>query len=335
MLNCCMKIKQFGNTPLQVSEIGLGLAALGRPGYINLGHADDLQSDYDKESMQTNALQVLEAAYGHGVRYFDVARSYGEGEAFLAEWLRQHGQRPGLLIGSKWGYTYTAGWQVQADKHEVKEHSVEVLRRQWPESKKLLGERLGIYHIHSATLDSGVLDNTRVLDELWKLKESDIIVGLSLSGSMQQETLEKALTIKTGEDRLFQSVQATWNILEQSATAGLQQASAAGLGIIIKEALANGRLTERNQDQEFNDKKQLLQTMAKKYGVGIDALSIAFILQQPWVHTVLSGAGTKEHLLSNLQAQEVHLSREDTHIIGNIGEPAEVYWHKRATLPWN
>lgn len=330
-----MKIKQFGNTPLKVSEIGLGLAALGRPGYINLGHAADLPSDYDVQSMEANARQVLDTAYAHGIRYFDVARSYGKGEAFLAAWLGQHREKNDILIGSKWGYTYTACWQVEAEKHEVKEHSFEVLNRQWPESESLLGDRLGIYHIHSATLESGVLENTEVLDRLWELKDSGIIIGLSLSGPKQQQTLGKALTISRGEEGLFQSVQATWNILEQSATAALEIAEATGLGIIIKEALANGRLTERNQDQEFKDTKSELQKMAKKYNVGIDAISIAFVLQQPWTHTVLSGAGTEEQLLSNLQAQDVHLSREDMNTLSSMRETAEAYWQKRAQLPWN
>lgn len=330
-----MKIKQFGNTPLKVSEIGLGLAALGRPGYINLGHAADLPSDYDVQSMEANARQVLDTAYAHGIRYFDVARSYGKGEAFLAAWLGQHREKNDILIGSKWGYTYTACWQVEAEKHEVKEHSFEVLNRQWPESESLLGDRLGIYHIHSATLESGVLENTEVLDRLWELKDSGIIIGLSLSGPKQQQTLGKALTISRGEEGLFQSVQATWNILEQSATAALEIAEATGLGIIIKEALANGRLTERNQDQEFKDTKSELQKMAKKYNVGIDAISIAFVLQQPWTHTVLSGAGTEEQLLSNLQAQDVHLSREDMNTLSSMRETAVAYWQKRAQLPWN
>jgi aryl-alcohol dehydrogenase-like predicted oxidoreductase len=32
----------LGSTGLAVSPIGLGLAALGRPGYITLGHGSDL-----------------------------------------------------------------------------------------------------------------------------------------------------------------------------------------------------------------------------------------------------------------------------------------------------
>src|SRR5262245_64963752 len=105
----------LGATGLQVSPIGLGLAALGRPGYINLGHAGDV-GDTHVEAMEHHAHAVLDAAYADDVRYFDAARSYGRAEAFLASWLDQRGFGPDdLTVGSKWGYTYTANWRVDAE----------------------------------------------------------------------------------------------------------------------------------------------------------------------------------------------------------------------------
>ena len=70
-----------------VSGIGLGLAALGRPGYITVGHAADLGADRSRDAMERGAHRVLDAAYANGVRYFDAARSYGLAESFLASWL--------------------------------------------------------------------------------------------------------------------------------------------------------------------------------------------------------------------------------------------------------
>ena len=64
--------------------MGLGLAALGRPGYINLGHATDLSRDYDVAAMADHAHTVLDAAWAAGIRYFDAARSYGRAEEFLS-----------------------------------------------------------------------------------------------------------------------------------------------------------------------------------------------------------------------------------------------------------
>src|SRR6516162_7845028 len=105
-----MQTTSLGGTGLKVSRLGLGLAALGRPGYINLGHADDLRHDYDVAAMEARAHAVLDAAWGAGIRYFDAARSYGRGEAFLGSWLTCRTIAPDrVVVGSKWGYTYTAG----------------------------------------------------------------------------------------------------------------------------------------------------------------------------------------------------------------------------------
>src|SRR5437660_3213604 len=123
-----METRALGDSGLVATRLGLGLAALGRPGYINLGHADDLHHDYDKAAMEATAHAVLDAAWAAGVRYFDAARSYGRAESFLASWLASRRIAPTeATVGSKWGYTYTAGWQVVADRHEVKDHSAATL----------------------------------------------------------------------------------------------------------------------------------------------------------------------------------------------------------------
>lgn len=325
---------EFGSSGLQVSVIGLGLAALGRPGYINLGHGKDLQQNYDVNAMQDHTGNILSQAYDLGIRYFDAARSYGKAEIFLANWLSNHHHR-NLICGSKWGYTYTADWSIDADAHEVKEHSIDVLNRQWDESKDNLNDQLNIYHIHSATLESGVLENQNVIKRLWELKETGTIIGLSLSGTGQGKTLEKALSIKSSKTYLFGSVQLTWNILEQSMNDILSRAFDAGIGIIVKESLANGRLTNRNNEPTFNFIKTLLADMANVYGVSIDALAIAYVLQQPWSGIVLSGAATPKHLISNCNASKIKIDATDMHRLSNVSEAPEKYWQARSNLKWN
>jgi aryl-alcohol dehydrogenase-like predicted oxidoreductase len=156
-----------------VDRFGLGLAALGRPGYINLGHADDLGHAYDVGGMGARAYAVLDAAWAAGIRYFDAARSYGRAEEFLAGWLASRAIAPeSVAIGSKWGYTYTADWRVDAPTHEVKEHSLANLERQLAESLGWLGAHLDLYQIHSATLESGVLDDRAVLERLARLRDA-------------------------------------------------------------------------------------------------------------------------------------------------------------------
>lgn len=326
----------LGTTQLSVSPLGLGLAALGRPGYINLNHATDLARDYSIAAMESHAHRVLDAAWAGGVRYFDAARSYGRAEEFLSSWLRSRNIKAGAAtVGSKWGYTYTANWQVQADHHEIKEHSLPVLRRQWAETQSLLADHLDLYQIHSATLDSGVLENSAVLAELARLKAGGAAIGLSLSGANQAEVLERAIGVQLDGARLFDAVQATWNLLEPSAGEMLARASAAGMGIIVKEALANGRLTPRNTSPDFADKLARLTAQARRLKVSVDALALAAALAQPWAGVVLSGAATVAQIQSNLGATAVPWDDEAAAELAGLAETPATYWRQRAALAWN
>ena len=314
----------LGSTGLLVSRMGLGLAALGRPGYINLGHGSDLAGRTDVESLEVAAHEVLDAAYAAGVRYFDAARSYGGAEAFLASWLARRGLGPiDVSVGSKWGYTYTADWRVEAPVHEVKDLSLENLRRQVVESRHLLGTNLRLYEIHSATLDSGVLDDHAVLDELARLRASGLSIGLTVTGPEQASTIERALELGG-----FDAVQATWNLLERSAGPALAAAHAAGVGVIVKEALANGRLTGRGVIPELSE-------AARSAGTTPDALALATVLARPWADVVLSGAATVEQLQSNLAALAIPVDPELHERLGAIAEDTIGYWQTRAELPWN
>lgn len=334
-----METKPFGNTSLRVTPLGLGLAALGRPGYINLGHAKDLEGTYDVEAMEAHAHEVLDAAWEAGIRYFDAARSYGKAEAFLGSWLERRQIRPEeATVGSKWGYTYTADWQVrlpEGQKHEVKEHSLAVLQRQIAESRQCLGGHLDLYQIHSATRESGVMENQAVLSELARLREAGLAIGFTVSGPRQEETIDRALEIEFDGRLLFSSVQATWNLLEQSTTAALQRAHDAGVGVIIKEALANGRLTSRNDNPDFWDKMNLLQEQARRHQTTIDALALAGVLNQPFVNIVLSGAAQVDHLHSNVKALDIRWDNELVELQIQLLEAPEEYWQKRDELAWN
>ena len=302
------------------SEIGLGLAALGRPAYINLGHGRDLGPDRSVEALRERAWTVLDAARAAGVRHFDAARSYGRAEEFLGGWLSDRGVAPGeVTISSKWGYSYTGGWRVDADVHEVKDLSAGHLRRQLAETRRLLGDHLDLYEIHSATLESGVLDDREVLGELARLRESGVAVGVTVTGPRQAATIERALELE-----LFDAVQATWNLLERSAKGALSRAREAGLRVLVKEGVANGRLTAKGDVDRLVDE-------ARARGVTADALALAAALSQPWADVVLSGAISPEMLASNLAARDISYDGSLDH----LAEEPEVYWSRRGELAWN
>jgi len=292
-------VNTLGSTGLVVSRIGLGLAALGRPAYITSGRDRDLGGDRSVEAMERRCHAMLDAAWSSGIRYVDAARSYGLAEQFLASWL--HGRQlpeDAIVIGSKWGYEYVGGWRIDAPVHEVKDLSVDALRKQYAESRELLGSRLRLYQIHSATLESGVLEDRAVIGELARLRSGGLAIGLTVTGPSQAAIIRHAMTIEIDGVDLFQTVQATWNLLETSAAPALVDAHARGWGVFVKEALANGRLADR-ADAAFSA-----------------------ALAQPWATVVLSGAVTPTQLQQNTSALV-------------SPQPPDAYWRDRKALAWD
>ena len=307
-----MALRPLAATGLEVTPIGFGLAAVGRPGYITLGREHDIGADRSVEALERRSHEVLSAAYDAGIRYFDVARSYGFAERFLASWLRQRGLAPAAVtVGSKWGYTYVGDWRVDARVHEVKDQSLAALRRQFEESRATLDGYLDLYQIHSATLESGVLDDQAVLAELNNMRASGLTIGLSVSGPRQAEVIRRALEVRVEGVNPFQSVQATWNLLEPSAGPALAEAHDAGWGVIVKEALANGRLASQ------------------------DRIAMAAALANPWVDVVLSGAVTVEQVRSNVMAATVQLAPDQLTELARMAEPPDQYWKERGQLAWS
>jgi len=158
-----------------------------------------------------------------------------------------------------------------------------------------------------------------VLEELGRLRESGVAIGFTTSGPWQRETIERALDVG-----IFDTVQATWNLLERSAGPALEAAHAAGLGVLVKEALANGRLTVRGDIPE-------LDAAATRAGATPDAVALAAVLAQPWSDVVLSGAATVEQLRSNLAALELAPDSE----LDSLAEDPAQYWEERSALRWN
>jgi aryl-alcohol dehydrogenase-like predicted oxidoreductase len=313
--------RPLGSTGLVVTSLGLGVAALGRPAYINL--VRDLD-DRSVDALRSRTLEVADAAYAAGIRYFDTARSYGRGEEFVAHWLTTR-DVPDAVVGSKWGYRYVGDWRMDVAVHEVKDHSLAALEEQLAESRRLLGERLNLYQVHSATLDSGVLADQQVLARLTGLAESGVAVGLSVSGPAQADTIRAALAVSVDGVNPFSVVQATWNLFETSAGSALAEAAAAGWGVIVKEALANGRLVV--------DPPPAVAEIATAAGVGADAVAIAAALARPWATVVLSGASTVDQLTSNLAAAA--LGPEVVGSLPDLAEDPGEYWQRRSGLTWH
>jgi aryl-alcohol dehydrogenase-like predicted oxidoreductase len=316
-----------------IRRFGLGTAAVGRPGYITLGRELDLPAERTVTALRERTHALLDSAYAAGVRYFDTARSYGRAEEFLGEWLtaRPHAAAE-VVVGSKWGYTYTAEWRTSGvPAHEVKEHSAAVLGRQIAETRARLGSHLDVYLVHSVTPDSPALTDPALHARLAELAADGVRVGLSVSGPTQAEALRTAFGVTVDGRALFGVVQATWNLLEPSAAQALAEARAAGWLVVVKEAMANGRLAGRNAT---GPDTAALRSVATRMGASFDALALAAAAAQPWADLVLSGAATAEQLSANLAAAELTPTPDDLAELASLAEAPETYWRTRAALPW-
>jgi len=314
------------------SRLGLGLAAVARPAYITSGRTADLGADRGVAALRSHTWSTLDGAYSAGVRYLDVARSYGRAEDFLAGWLAVHPEVDDVEIGSKWGYRYVGGWRLDAEVHEVKDHSLAAYREQLRETRALLGDRLGVYHVHSATLDSGALDNPELHRALAELRDSGVRVGISTSGPAQADAVRRALEVSVGGAPLFTSIQSTWNVLETSAAPALGEAASVGARVIVKEPVANGRLAPGGWDSSAGSARAF--ELAASLDLPVDQLAIAAALAQPWAWRVLSGAVNPLQVASNVAAESVKLPEAMLAELATLAEPATDYWAARSARTW-
>ena len=311
--------------------LGLGTAALGRPQYINLRQK---RFTLDLKAFRKQSFAVLEHAYQLGVRYFDTAPGYGLAEALLLEWLKTKNDSS-IEIATKWGYTYVANFDTNAKIHEVKEHSLAKLDEQWEASRGFL-PHLKVYQIHSATLETGVLENKAVLERLAVLKqEHNIEIGITTTGANQTEVIKKALAVSIDGKPLFDAFQVTYNILDQSIATVLSELIRQNKTIIIKEALANGRLFRNEDYKHYTDLYTTLETIAKKHHVGVDAIALKFCEQTIPNSIVLSGVSNSGHLEANLKLNTIILSDDELATLKSFKINTIDYWKERKALAWN
>ncbi|WP_405572545.1 aldo/keto reductase [Winogradskyella sp. Asnod2-B02-A] len=314
-------------------HIGLGTAAIGRPLYINIKQ-DANTEPFSLSTFKEKGMEVLEDAYNKGIRYFDTSPGYGIAEELLLQWLKTKND-PSIQVSTKWGYTYVANFNPNATQHEVKEHSLSKLNEQWEFSKALL-PYLKVYQIHSATFDTGVLENVEVLNRLHELKqEHNIIIGLTTTGANQTEVLEKGLSIQIENDPLFQSFQCTYNVLDQSVFKYSEVLKSLKGPFIIKEALANGRLIPNKNFPQYLNLYDLMNHLAKKYNVGADAIALRYCIDIFPDALVLSGANNGVHLAANLKADQFSLTNSEIEELSTFGISNNNYWKERKALAWN
>lgn len=312
--------------------LGLGTAAIGRPQYINI--RQQVATNFSLVTFRETGKKVLDLAYEKGIRYFDTAPGYGLAEELLVDWILEKDDVT-IELATKWGYTYVANFDPNAKIHEVKEHSLKKLNEQWAFSEKAL-PYLKTYQIHSATFETGVLENENVLNRLAELKANhQLHIGITTTGANQVAVIKKALEVAVNGISLFDTFQVTYNVLDQSLAEISQQLKNADKRIIIKEALANGRIFPNEQYSHYNKLYQTLASLANKYEVGIDAVALRFCIDSIAPFKVLSGASKAFHLTENIKVDRFKLTELDIARLAKFAIVPNTYWSERKKLGWN
>ena len=170
----------------------------------------------------------------------------------------------------------------------------------------------------------------------FKIKKThSILIGLSTSGDNQNEIIQKALDITINNQSLFDSFQVTYNVFDQSLLSISKNLIKLKKQIIVKEALANGRVFPNKNYPNYNVMYKALGSMATKYNVGVDAIALRFCMDTINPYMVLSGAAEAPHIGSNLQADSFQLSPTELDQIKALATTPSTYWNERKCLVWN
>ncbi len=132
-------------------------------------------------------------------------------------------------------------------------------------------------------------------------------------------------------------MQATWNLLERGAESALQDAHGAGVKVVVKESLANGRLTQGNRDEDdvLFPAVARIREVAESRGTTIEMLALGAALARPWADAVLTGAATVGQIQSNVVALELAFDPELEEKLSSVSINSAEYWRARSSFTWN
>ena len=129
--------------------------------------------------------------------------------------------------------------------------------------------------------------------------------------------------------------QVTYNFLYQSLLAISDELISQNKQIVIKEALANGRIFSNQNYPHYQKMYALLESLAKKHNVGVDAIALKYCTQTIPKSIVLSGAANTNQLQENVKANSFSLSNDDIKLLNSFKVSTDFYWSERKQLQWN
>jgi aryl-alcohol dehydrogenase-like predicted oxidoreductase len=293
-----MKLRPFGNTGMNVSEIGLGAWQLANP-------------DWGVEDRR-EALRIIQKSLEAGCNFFDTAPGYGYGrsEELLGQGLKS--VRKDVIICTKFSHYAEDGSRDFEAKNvrPVLEGSFRALQTDY----------VDILLLHNPPRE--LMDGSaapELYEELEKLRTEGKIREYGISLDWREEVEMAVDTTKSKALEVF------FNALYQEPLPAFQKAYENGVGLIVKVPLDSGWLSGRyRKGHSFDDvrkrwpadvierRSQLVEQFAKliPQGTSMAHAALQFVLAQPQVSTVIPGAKTVEQALDNFAAADRQLSPE-------------------------
>jgi aryl-alcohol dehydrogenase-like predicted oxidoreductase len=299
-----MKLRPFGNTGMNVSEIGLGAWQLANPDW---GVSD-----------KAEALKIVQAALEVGCNFFDTAPGYGGGrsEELLGQGLKS--VRKDVILCTKFGHTAEGetDWQVESIRPSLE-----------ASMKRLQTDHLDIVLMHNPPRE--MMDGRLAghYEKFEKLKAEGVIRAYGVSLDWREELELVLSTTKSQAAEVF------FNALYQETLPAYPKAQAQGMGLIIKVPLDSGWLSGKYRASHKFDgvrdrwSPEVLarrSDLVEKFAALIpDERSMAhaalqFVLAQPQVSTVIPGAKSVAQALDNFAAADKELSPDTVQAMRNL-----------------
>jgi voltage-dependent potassium channel beta subunit len=303
-----MQYRRLGNAGMKVSSVALG-------GWINYGEGK-VPSD--------EARRVVETAYEHGINFFDLADIYGTGKAEeqMGQILREF-PRHRLVISTK------VFWPMSDDINDrglSRKHILESIDK----SLQRLGtDYVDIYFCHRADSETPLLETARAMDDL--IRQGKVLYWGTSEWSAAQLAEVTELCERYNLHRP-QTEQPQYSMLYRERVEGeiLPLTEPRGIGLVVWSPLAMGMLTgkydegvpddtrfarepwarERFITEENSAKVRRLAPIAERLGISRAQLALAWVLRQPGVSSVITGATRATQVVDNVKAADVTLTPE-------------------------
>jgi aryl-alcohol dehydrogenase-like predicted oxidoreductase len=299
-----MQYRKFGNSSLEVSEIGFGAWAIG--GAAEVGGVQIGWGPSDDET----SVAAIKAAMDAGINFFDTADFYGLGhsEVLLGKVI---GNQKDAVIATKVGQKVGVDGKIEIDYS--KQH---ILNACELSLKRLQREAIDFYQLHVARVHH--LEQGECIEAMQLLQQQGKVRFWGLSLNTFHPEAEATFLMERNLGHGFQLV---LNLINQVAVPTMEAAGQKGYGIIARMPLQFGllsgkiRATDTFASDDHRSKRltppiiqgtvDILRTemvpMAKQYNTNLAGLALSFILGFKEVSTVIPGIRNVEQVKANTQ----------------------------------